>query len=120
MKAVFTKIAVSVCLIVGLSLLAAAGPATLDTLALLSAGPMNEFIGALVNRTDAESYNLRSRAYYATEQWDDAILNAERAVSLRGDDSQFHLWLGRAYGQKAAEIGNPLSAASLARKAKNE
>jgi tetratricopeptide (TPR) repeat protein len=81
---------------------------------------MNEFIGALMNRTDAESYNLRSRAYYATEEWDAAIQNAERAVSLRGDDSQYHLWLGRAYGQKAAEIGNPLTAASLARKAKNE
>ena len=120
MKSVFSKVAVSISLIVGLSLVAVAGPAAIDTLALLSAGPMNDFIGALMNRTDAESYNLRSRAYYATEQWDDAIQNAERAVSLRGDDSQYHLWLGRAYGQKAAEIGNPLTAASLARKAKNE
>ena len=43
-----------------------------------------------------------------------------RAVNLRSNDSQYHLWLGRAYGQKAAEIGNPLTAAGLARKAKNE
>jgi len=74
----------------------------------------------LINRNDAESYNLLSRAYYATEQWDAAIKNAEQAVSLRSGDSDYHLWLGRAYGQKAAEIGNPLSAANLARKTKNE
>ena len=41
-------------------------------------------------------------------------------MSLRGDNAQYHLWLGRAYGQKAAEIGNPLTAANLARKAKAE
>jgi len=81
---------------------------------------MNELIGALMNRNDAQSYNMLSRAYYATEQWDSAIQNSERAVNLQEDNSQYHLWLGRAYGQKAAEIGNPLKAAGLARKAKNE
>ncbi len=98
----------------------AAGPAPVDSLQLLSAGRMNDLIGALTNRDDAESYNMLSRAYYAIEQWDAAIRNGERAISLRDDDSQYHLWLGRAYGQKAAEIGNPLSAAGLARRAKNE
>lgn len=102
------------------SCLVAAGPAPMDSLQLLSAGRMNDLLGVLMNRDDAESYNLRSRAYYATEQWDDAIKNAERAVSLKADDSQYHLWLGRAYGQKAADIGNPLHAAGYARKAKNE
>lgn len=98
----------------------AAGPASMDSVQLLSAGRMNDLIGSLTNRDDAESYNMLSRAYYAIEQWDQAINNGERAVSLRADDSQYHLWLGRAYGQKAAEIGNPLSAAGLARKAKGE
>lgn len=120
MRAVFTRVAVVVCVMVGLGLFGVAAPAAIDSVALLSAGPMNDLIGALMNRNDAESYNLRSRAYYATEQWDAAIQNAEQAVNLRDNDSQYHLWLGRAYGQKAAEIGNPLSAASLARKAKNE
>lgn len=120
MRLVFTRVAIFVSLIVGLGLFAAAAPAAVDSLALLSAGQMNDLLVALMNRNDAESYNLRSRAYYATEQWDAAIQNAERAVSLRGDDSQYHLWLGRAYGQKAAEIGNPLTAANLARKTKNE
>jgi tetratricopeptide (TPR) repeat protein len=81
---------------------------------------MSELIGALLNHNDAESYHMLTRAYYAIEQWDAAIKNAEQAVGLRADDSDFHLWLGRAYGQKAAEIGNPLSAANYARKAKNE
>lgn len=99
---------------------AVAAPAGLDSLQLLSNGQMNDLIGSLINRNDAESYHMLSRAYYATEQWDSSIKNAEHAVALRPDDSNYHLWLGRAYGQKAAEIGNPLSAASLAHKAKNE
>ena len=120
MRFVFAKVAVLVSLIVGLGVCAVAAPAAMDSAALLSAGPVNDLLSILMNRNDAESYNLRSRAYYATEQWDAAIQNAEQAVNLRPDDSQYHLWLGRAYGEKAAEIGNPLTAASLARKAKNE
>ncbi len=121
MKFGFTRVTAFLCLSVALSLsMAAAGPAPLDSVQLISSGRMSDLIGSLMNRNDAESYNLRSRAYYATEQWDPAIQNAERAVDLRGDDAQYHLWLGRAYGQKAAEIGNPLTAASLARKAKAE
>lgn len=120
MRLVVAKVAVFISLVLGLGLFAVGAPAAIDALALLSAGPMNDFLATLMNRNDAESYNLRSRAYYATEQWDAAIENSERAVSLQANDSQYHLWLGRAYGQKAAEIGNPLTAASLARKAKNE
>jgi tetratricopeptide (TPR) repeat protein len=120
MRLVVAKVGVVASLLLGVALFAAATPATIDALALLTAGPMNDFLATLMNRSDAESFNLRSRAYYATEQWDDAIQNSERAVSLQANESQYHLWLGRAYGQKAAEIGNPLSAASLARKAKSE
>ena len=120
MKFLLTKVTA----ILGILLLAAgllvATPGSIDSVQLLSAGRMNDLIGSLLNHTDAESYNLLSRAYYATEQWDSAIKNGEQAVGLRPDDSNYHLWLGRAYGQKAAEIGNPLSAAGLARKAKNE
>jgi len=120
MKRVLTRIMATGSVVLLAASLLAAGPAPMDSVQLLSAGRMNDLIGALTNRSDAESYNLLSRAYYATEQWEPAIRNGERAVSLRADDSQYHLWLGRAYGQKAAEIGNPLSAAGLARKAKGE
>jgi tetratricopeptide (TPR) repeat protein len=97
-----------------------ADPSSLDPWQLLSTGQMNELIRSLMDHNDAASYNLLARAYYASEQWDASIKNAERAVNLRPGDSDYHLWLGRAYGQKAADIGNPLSAANLARKAKNE
>ena len=120
MKYGFLTLAAVVSLVVALTMFAAAAPAPMDSIELLSTGRMSDLIGGLSNRTDPESYHMLARAYYATEQWDAAIQNAERAVSLRQDDSQYHLWLGRAYGQKAAEIGNPLSAAGLARKAKNE
>ena len=78
---------------------------------LLSLGRMNEAISVLVTRDDAESVHLLSRAYYATERWDDAVKYGERAVTLRPDDAYYHLWLAREYGEKAAS-SNPLTAAS--------
>jgi tetratricopeptide (TPR) repeat protein len=86
---------------------------------LLSSGRMNEAITFLSNRNDAESLNQLSRAYYAMERWDEAVKYGERAVSLDPDNSNYHLWLGREYGRKAAHA-NPLAAAGLARKAKNQ
>jgi len=86
---------------------------------LLSLGRMSEAIGVLTARDDPESFNLLSRAYYATERWDDAVRYGERAVILRPDDSSYHLWLAREYGEKAAN-SNPLTAAGVARKARNE
>ncbi len=43
----------------------------------------------------------------------------ERAVNLEPQNASYHLWLGREYGRKAGD-SNPLSAAGMARKAKNE
>ncbi len=96
--------------------ISAADPAVAE---LLSLGRMSEAISVLTTRDDPESFNLLSRAYYATERWDDAVRYGERAVILRPDDSSYHLWLGREYGEKAAN-SNPLTAAGIARKAKNE
>jgi len=120
MKLGFNGIAAALALLVLVTALVAASLAPSDSLQMLSAGRMNDLIGVLINRSDPESYNLLSRVYYATEQWDDAIKYGERAVSLGPDNSQYHLWLGRAYGQKAADIGNPLHAANYARKARGE
>jgi tetratricopeptide (TPR) repeat protein len=86
---------------------------------LLSLGRMNEAVSVLSSRADAESLNELSRAYFAMEQWDQAVRYGERAVSLDPDNANYHLWLGREYGRKAADA-NPLAAAGLARKAKNE
>src|SRR5271157_4361587 len=85
-------------------LLLAAAVATADPAVteLLSLGRMNEAISVLITRDDAESLHLLSRAYYAIERWDEAVKYGERAVTLRPDDAQYHLWLAREYGEKAA------------------
>ncbi len=86
---------------------------------MLASGSIDEVIRTLSNKNDAASLNLLSRAYYAIEHWDNAVKNGERAVAASPDNAIYHLWLGREYGEKAA-AANPLSAASLARKTKNE
>jgi tetratricopeptide (TPR) repeat protein len=100
-------------------LAAAIGIADPAVVELLSLGRMNEAIRVLITRDDPDSAHLLSRAYYATERWDDAVKYGERAVSLRPDDAQYHLWLAREYGEKAAN-SNPMTAAATARKAKTE
>jgi tetratricopeptide (TPR) repeat protein len=64
---------------------------------------------------DPEAHNLRCRVYYQEEEWDRAIDDCEAAVKLSGGNSNFHLWLGRAYGQKAAHA-SIVSGYPLARK----
>jgi tetratricopeptide (TPR) repeat protein len=85
----------------------------------LITGSVDDAIRTLSGRSDAASLNLLSRAYYAVEHWDDAVQNGEKAVNLAPDNSMYHLWLGREYGEKAASV-NPLSAASFAKKTKAE
>jgi len=111
-----TKLCTAVCLLLAATALGAADHTTMD---LLSLGRMNEAISVLTTRDDAESLNLLSRAYFATERWDEAVRCGEKAVSLRPDNANYHLWLAREYGKKAA-AANPMMAATLARKAKNE
>lgn len=67
------------------------------------------------NPADAEALNLRCRVFYEEQLWDQAIADCEAAVKASPGDSDFHLWLGRAYGQKAAHI-SMVSAFKLARK----
>jgi tetratricopeptide (TPR) repeat protein len=63
----------------------------------------------------AEGYNLLCRAYFMTAEWDRGIPNCERARNLDPQNSQYHLWLGRIYGEKADHAGF-FSAAGLAKK----
>ncbi len=102
-----------------LCIFATAGSADEAATQLLSMGRMNDAVSVLSTRADAESLNQLSRAYFAMEQWDEAVRYGERAVSLDPNNVTYHLWLGREYGRKAADA-KPLTAAGLARKAKNE
>jgi tetratricopeptide (TPR) repeat protein len=74
---------------------------------LLSAGHADDAIQLLEVRTRTnpnypESFHLLTRAYFYMERWDDAVEAGKRAVALSPDSSDYHLWLGRALGEKAA------------------
>ncbi len=93
-----------------------------DPALLLNAGRANDALVSLEGRIsndkrDAQALHLLSRVYYSMGVWDQAIKAGERAIALAPDKSDYHLWLGRAYGEKA-ENANPFSAFSLARKAR--
>ncbi len=68
---------------------------------------------------DAEAHNLLCRVYYQEKRWDDAIHQCETAVQLAPLDSGYHLWLGRAYGEKADAI-HSIKAYGLAKKVHSE
>ena len=62
---------------------------------------------------------LLSKSYLEMGQYDAAIVCAERAVSTNPNNSVYHEWLGRAFGEKADHVG-PFSGMSLARKTRKE
>ena len=91
---------------------------------LLTQGRVDDAIAQLQGRIqkspqDAEAHHLLSRAYLLIEAWDKAVPPAEQAVALQPENSNYHLWLGRAYGRKA-EHSNFFKAAGWARKCRAE
>lgn len=114
----------SLCLTTFLSAMLAAADAVASPADLLAAGRVDDVINSLQAQLksgsqDAASYNYLCRAYYAVGNWDRAVSNCEKAVRLSPNNSDYHLWLGRAYGDKADHV-NPFSAASLAGKLRGE
>jgi tetratricopeptide (TPR) repeat protein len=90
--------------------------ADLTAIDLLNRGQADEAIRTLNHGTvNADNYHLLCRAYYAVQDYDNAIKYGERAIQMNPNNANYHLWLGRAYGSKA-EQANALSAFSLARK----
>lgn len=67
----------------------------------------------------AEAYNLRCRVELTLQEWDRAASDCEQAVRLDGGDSDDHLWLARALGEKASRAPF-LSAYSLAKRVRAE
>jgi tetratricopeptide (TPR) repeat protein len=91
---------------------------------LLAAGRVDDAITSLSSRissapNDAASFNFLCRAYFAVNNWDRAISACEKAVALEPNNSEYHLWLGRAYGEKA-DAANFFTAAGLAKKVRTE
>jgi tetratricopeptide (TPR) repeat protein len=91
---------------------------------LLEQGRLDLAVGTLQDQVrnepnNADAYNLLCRAYLMADKWDPAISACERAVNLDPENSQYHLWLGRGYGQKAEHVG-PFTAAHIAGQVRNE
>ena len=91
---------------------------------LLATGHVDQAIAALDGQIkqspdDPVAHNLLCRAYFTLGEWDRGISNCEKAVALSPDNSQFHLWLGRIYGEKADRSGF-MTAAGLAKRVRDE
>jgi tetratricopeptide (TPR) repeat protein len=91
---------------------------------LLAEGNLDEAIASLraqLKQTpnDAESYHLLCRAYFTLGNWDQGVSACERAAALDPGNGQYHMWLGRVYGEKASASGF-FSAAGLAKKVRGE
>jgi tetratricopeptide (TPR) repeat protein len=67
----------------------------------------------------AGAYNLRCRVLLTLGSWNRAVDDCEQAVKLDGQNSDFHLWLGRAVGEEARRASF-LSAYSLAKRVRAE
>jgi tetratricopeptide (TPR) repeat protein len=71
---------------------------------------------------DASLYHWLGRCYFEIRDFDRSIANWERAVALNSARSEYHDWLGRAYGRKAEQDAHTkmASALSLARRTHHE
>src|SRR5947208_15750337 len=81
-----------------------------DARQMLAGGNVDEVIRELSTKTqaspnDAEAFHLLNRAYFVLDKWDQAIKAGEKAIALKPSSSDYHMWLGRAYGSKAEHSG---------------
>ena len=74
---------------------------------------------AAKDTSNAEIQLLLTKAYLETHQEDAAIKSAERAVAIDPNKSEYHDWLGQAYGEKASHA-SMFSAYGWARKTQKE
>jgi tetratricopeptide (TPR) repeat protein len=90
--------------LISLPLLAAGTEA--DAHAALEQGRADEAISILkpllaANPDNAEAHNLLCRVYYSEGDLDNAVKECQKAVGLSAGNASYHLWLGRALGDKA-------------------
>lgn len=88
--------------------------------AALQAGEADKAL-ALLNalQATAETHNLRCRVLLTLEHWDAAASECEQAVRVDGRNSNDHLWLGRALGERA-DRASFMSAFSLGKRVRTE
>lgn len=67
------------------------------------------------NESDATAHYFMGRVELTLCDYDQAIASLQRAVDLDSNRSEYHFWLGRAYGEKAQRVGL-IKQAGLAKK----
>jgi tetratricopeptide (TPR) repeat protein len=92
--------------------------------AALQAGEADRALALLASvsasgATEARALNLRCRVHLTLEQWDAAASECDQAVRNDPQNSAYHVWLGRALGEKAARASF-LNAYSLAKRTRAE
>jgi cytochrome c-type biogenesis protein CcmH/NrfG len=83
---------------------------------------LSDFEGSLkvlhqLPQRDAAAYELLGRNYFMTGDYKKATDALEKAIELEPRNSDYAMWLGRAYGRRA-ETSNPFSAMGHASKAR--
>jgi len=69
--------------------------------------------------SQGEAHNLECRVRIMLSQWNAASDQCQEAVRLDGQNSEYHMWLGRALGEKA-DRASFLTAYSLAKRVRAE
>jgi tetratricopeptide (TPR) repeat protein len=90
--------------------------------AALQAGEADKaltLLQSLPQPVPAQAHNLACRVRFTLEQWDAAIKECEQAVRMDKNNSLYHLWLGRALGEKASRASF-FSAFSTAKRVRAE
>ncbi len=52
----------------------------------------------------AEANNLLCRVYYSEGRWSDALAACKQSVAAEPANANYHLWLGRAFGEQAEHV----------------
>src|SRR5580704_10898190 len=55
------------------------------------------------NPRNGEVLFLLAKSHFELRQFDAAVANAERAVAVAPENSVYHEWLGRSFGEKASK-----------------
>jgi tetratricopeptide (TPR) repeat protein len=95
--------------------------ATLDQVnSALQAGEADKALTLLQSLPSAaEAHNLRCRVLFTLEKWNAAVDECQKAVDMDAGNSDYHMWLGRALGEKA-DRASFLSAFSLGKRVHSE
>ena len=92
--------------------------------AALQAGEADKALGLIAalpqgGANSAEAQNLECRVRFTLQQWDTAAGKCEQAVRLDSQNSSYHMWLGRALGERA-DRASFMSAFSLGKRVRTE